>query len=611
MTIAVTTRMAAAQHMIDAAKAKPPGALPQYITSANGQVLSMVASNAAVRALFEKADLIHADGQPMVIASRKIKGSALPERAATTDLVHDVAKLAAEQGASFFMFGAREDINHRACEKLVQLHPGLIIAGRRNGYFSPDEETAVVNEINAAKPDILWVSLGVPLEQSFIVRNLDRLTNVGVIKTSGGMLDFLSDKRRRAPQWMQDWSLEWLYRTLLEPRRLGPRYLVTNFHAAMLLMLVLPFLVLSYHDTSNADLRQAWAELGCSGHISPFQTLDFVDLFIGSVVSARPVSVLIFQVLAENGRTIMILPVLRRERAGAVIIESFDLELADYIMPAFTSAVKLTDTDMREIWSLILAQIPDADFITFKKMPPFWNQAANPLMSLGNARAMGISTYPMMVRRAEDIAAFRKTGIFHDCQKRLRKWLRQNQTVTQSVAKTPEEAEHLFRELVALRQHRFASLNRNDETRDSAVFEFYLALARKGVTDGSVCLFALLVDGEILAVNYGLLQNDRLVVVMIGTKTEKWASFSPGLVNFVRLAEWAISEKLAIYDLGVGELVYKKRFNSEPVPLYECYVALSLRGRLFGLAQDARRKIRIFLKERPQLNLWIRKTLAK
>eukprot|EP01037_Dinobryon_pediforme_P008160 gene8160-8244_t len=236
MTIAVTTRLAAAQHMIDAAKAKLPGASPQYITSANGQVLSMVASNATIRALFDKADLIHADGQPMVIASRKLKGCSLPERAATTDLVHDVARLAAAQNATFFMLGAHEDVNRRACEKLVQLHPGLIIAGRRNGYFSSAEEAAVIADINAAKPDILWVSLGVPLEQSFIVRNLDRLTNVGVIKTSGGMLDFLSDKRSRAPQWMQDWSLEWLYRTLLEPGRLGPRYLVTNFHAAMLLM---------------------------------------------------------------------------------------------------------------------------------------------------------------------------------------------------------------------------------------------------------------------------------------------------------------------------------------------------------------------------------------
>ena len=373
----------------------------------------------------------------------------------------------------------------------------------------------------------------------------------------------------------------------------------------------LPFRVLCHHDTTNADLRLAWIGLAGSGHISPFQTLEFVDLFIASIVATRPVSVLIFQVLAEDGQTLMILPRLRRKQAGAIIVESFDLDLADYVMPVFSATANLSGADHRDIWSRVLAHISDADLMSFKKMPPVWNQIANPLMGLGNARPMGISTYPMMVRGSEDIAAFRKTGIFHDCQKRLRKWLREGHVVTQHVAQTPDEAEHLFRELVALRQERFTLLNRNDETRDKSIFEFYLALARQGIMNGSVCLFALRVDGEILAVNYALRQNDRLVVVMIGTKMGRWASYSPGLVNFVRLAEWAIAEKLSVYDLGVGELVYKKRFNADPVPLYECYVPLSWRGRLLGLEHDARRKIRIFLKAHPRLNLWIRKTLAK
>jgi len=235
MAIAVASRQEAAQHLIDAAKAKAPGAKPQYITSANGQVLSMAARDPDIRALFEQADLVHADGQPMVVASRKYCTTPLPERVATTDLVHDTAKLAQEQGASFYIFGAIEEINARATDNLKALYPNLIIAGRRNGYFSLEQEADVVAQINAARPDIVWVSLGVPLEQRFILRNLDKLTGAGVIKTSGGMLDFLAGERSRAPQWMQDLSLEWLYRTWLEPTRLGPRYLSTNFHAAYLL----------------------------------------------------------------------------------------------------------------------------------------------------------------------------------------------------------------------------------------------------------------------------------------------------------------------------------------------------------------------------------------
>lgn len=235
LPIAVATRIDAALHLLDSAQAKPEGSRPLYITSANGQVLAMCASQPEVKQLFLAADIIHADGQPMVVASRRYCKTPLPERVATTDLVHDTARLAEQQGGSFYFFGAKEDVNARAVARMSELYPKLKIAGRRNGYFKPEEEDAVVVEINAAKPDILWVCLGVPLEQQFICRNLSKLTNVGVIKTSGGLLDFLAGVNKRAPKWMQDYSLEWLYRTWLEPRRLGPRYLQTNFQAARLL----------------------------------------------------------------------------------------------------------------------------------------------------------------------------------------------------------------------------------------------------------------------------------------------------------------------------------------------------------------------------------------
>ena len=236
MTIAVTTRAAAAQHLIDSARANRGDKLPYFFTSANGQVLSMVASSPHVNALFKAADLVHADGQSIYLAARRLKFKPMPERVATTDLVHDVAKLAAAGNLSFFVLGARDDVNRRACENLTTTYPGLNIVGRHHGYFARDDEAEVVHMINAAKPDILWVCMGVPLEQDFIVRNREKLRNVGVIKTSGGLLDFLSLDKKRAPKWMQAVGLEWLFRTWLEPRRLGPRYLKTNFHALYLLV---------------------------------------------------------------------------------------------------------------------------------------------------------------------------------------------------------------------------------------------------------------------------------------------------------------------------------------------------------------------------------------
>jgi N-acetylglucosaminyldiphosphoundecaprenol N-acetyl-beta-D-mannosaminyltransferase len=201
---------------------------PFYSTSANGQVLALCGKGEAFLSLMRKADQIHADGMPMVLYSKMFSKRPLPERVATTDLVHEVAKLAEDTSVSFYFLGASEEVNAKAVEEMQRRYPKLIFAGRRNGYFSRDEEDAVIAGINAARPDILWIGLGVPLEQQFIDRNIDRLTGVGVIKTSGGLFDFISGKNARAPDWMQAAGLEWLYRAWLEPRRLAMRYLTTN-----------------------------------------------------------------------------------------------------------------------------------------------------------------------------------------------------------------------------------------------------------------------------------------------------------------------------------------------------------------------------------------------
>ena len=201
---------------------------PFYSTSANGQVIALYGQDGAFRELMDQADQIHADGMPMVRYSKMFSKHPVTERVATTDLVHAVAERAVEAGVRFYFLGASEEVNARAVERMKELHPGLVFAGRRNGYFKREDEDAIVADILASKTDILWIGLGVPLEQAFVSRNIDRLRGVGVIKTSGGLFDFLSGRNKRAPGWMQAVGLEWAYRMYLEPRRLGWRYLASN-----------------------------------------------------------------------------------------------------------------------------------------------------------------------------------------------------------------------------------------------------------------------------------------------------------------------------------------------------------------------------------------------
>lgn len=209
---------------------------PRLVFASNGHAIALAAVNAEFRRQLAQADLIHADGTPVVFASRLLTGTPVPERSATTDFIFDAAAAAARHGLKFFLLGSTEAVNARCAENLNTAYPGVEIAGRRNGYFSVEEEAQICDEINRSGADVLWVGLGVPLEYEFCLRNKARL-RVGWIVTCGGCFNFAAGDYARAPQWMQKAGFEWLYRLWREPKRLFWRYLVTNPIAVAMLLL--------------------------------------------------------------------------------------------------------------------------------------------------------------------------------------------------------------------------------------------------------------------------------------------------------------------------------------------------------------------------------------
>ena len=211
--------------------------LPKLSFSANGQVLALYGRDPSYRALIDQADFVDADGMPLVLMSRLLLKSPLPERVATTDFVHDLSRLAVDEGMSFYLLGGREEVNKRACEVLKRRYPALKVVGRQHGYFDKTQEARVIEAIRAAKPDVLWVGLGAPRQEQFCVQYRARLKGVTWIKSCGGLFDFISGTASRAPVWMQRAGLEWVYRMLREPRRLGWRYLTTNPYALWRMLL--------------------------------------------------------------------------------------------------------------------------------------------------------------------------------------------------------------------------------------------------------------------------------------------------------------------------------------------------------------------------------------
>jgi exopolysaccharide biosynthesis WecB/TagA/CpsF family protein len=212
-----------------------PSHTPKLVFSANGNSIARFAAEGEFRAQYADADIVHADGQPVVFASRLLTDAPIPERSATTDYFLDAAEAAQKTGLRFFLLGATEEVNARCAAILSARYPGLEIVGRRNGYFTRADEPAICEQINASGADIVWVGLGVPLEHGFCTRNKHRL-RAGWLVTCGGCFNFVTGDYSRAPEWMQAVGLEWLYRMAREPRRLFWRYAVTNPQALFLML---------------------------------------------------------------------------------------------------------------------------------------------------------------------------------------------------------------------------------------------------------------------------------------------------------------------------------------------------------------------------------------
>ena len=169
------------------------------------------------------------DGQPLVWAMNLL-GHNLPSRVYGPDLMEHACERAARTGLRFFLFGGRQEALDRLRDELPRRYPGLQIAGVRPGPFralDDDEAAAIAAELNASGADVIWVGLGVPLQEKWMAAMRDRL-DAAVLIGVGAAFDFHAGLKRQAPDGLQRLGLEWAFRLAQEPRRLWRRYLHYN-----------------------------------------------------------------------------------------------------------------------------------------------------------------------------------------------------------------------------------------------------------------------------------------------------------------------------------------------------------------------------------------------
>ena len=199
----------------------------------NAAKLVTMADDERLRRIVAGCELVNADGQSVVWASRLLRDP-LPERVAGIDLMHALVELADRRGYRVYFLGAKADVLERALERLREQHPRLVVAGARDGYFAKEEEAGVAAAIRASRPDIVFVAMSSPRKEYFLGAYGASL-GAPFVMGVGGSIDVVAGVTRRAPVAWQRLGLEWLFRLLQEPRRMFRRYAVTNARFAFLL----------------------------------------------------------------------------------------------------------------------------------------------------------------------------------------------------------------------------------------------------------------------------------------------------------------------------------------------------------------------------------------
>ncbi|WMC09835.1 WecB/TagA/CpsF family glycosyltransferase [Oceanimonas pelagia] len=202
------------------------GPRPSLVNFVNAHCCNLTVTDADYYRVLQHSDRLLPDGSGVRLAL-KLNGLGLRENLNGTDLLPHLCRAAAANGHSLYLLGGEPGIAASAARRLQREHPGLRIAGTRDGFFTAEQEPAVIRDINDSGAAILLVAMGVPRQELWLARHLPALNtrlNMGV----GGLFDFYADKVSRSPLWLRRLGSEWIWRLLQEPGRMWRRYLLGN-----------------------------------------------------------------------------------------------------------------------------------------------------------------------------------------------------------------------------------------------------------------------------------------------------------------------------------------------------------------------------------------------
>ncbi|WP_003543712.1 WecB/TagA/CpsF family glycosyltransferase [Desulfotomaculum nigrificans] len=208
------------------------GGRPRQVVTLNPEYLYRAQDQPELMNLVNEADLVTPDGAGIVWAC-KMAGTPVPERVTGIDLMLNLMPLAEKEGWGIFLLGAAPGVADEAAENLRKQYPALRIVGTRHGYFKADEDREIVEQIKAARPQLLFVALGMPKQEQWIRKYKDEM-QVPVAMGVGGSLDVIAGRVERVSPLLQRLQLEWLGRLIKEPHRWRRQLVLPKFAGLVL-----------------------------------------------------------------------------------------------------------------------------------------------------------------------------------------------------------------------------------------------------------------------------------------------------------------------------------------------------------------------------------------
>ncbi|MBX3584140.1 MAG: GNAT family N-acetyltransferase [Rhizobiaceae bacterium] len=304
----------------------------------------------------------------------------------------------------------------------------------------------------------------------------------------------------------------------------------------------------------------------------------------------------------ETDAPVALFPFVKRRKFGMQVVEGLDFDITDYFAPALLRKSALTPSETMQVWQAAVKAVPGAHAVLFKKMPRLLHGQPHALTNAGFVKSMSASAASLSMRKADgSLINLDKVSVAREVRRKSKKF-EQFGAVSLLEAETNEEVDLAMARLVSFRKSRFAELGRRDAMLDPRVVSFYRSLADRNQDNPTGHLLTLKAGDQVVAVVYGFSCGDVFTLIAPAiTPSRQLQSGSPGLAVLYRTLLWCAEKGFSVFDLSVGSLFYKSRFDAQETELYEHHQALSPLGLPVVWEAALRLRVRQYARNNPAL----------